>query len=112
MIQIEFTSNDIDTLFEGFKNHSHFKVRQKMHVLYLKANGLSHKEICAICRITKATLSSYLKSYIQYGISGLIVVKCKGQPSKLNAHTDEIKKDFNDHPPSTLTEAGQRILVL
>jgi len=112
MIQIEFTSNEIDTLFEGFKNHPHPKVRQKMLVLYLKANGLAHKEIRDICRITKTTLTSYLKSYIQYGIAGLIVLKYKGQPSQLNDHTDKVKKDFEDDPPSTLTEARQRIFEL
>jgi len=109
MIHIEFTSGEIDTLFEGFKNHPHPKVRQKMHVLYLKAKDLPHKEIRNICQITKATLSSYLKAYLQYGIAGLTVLKHKGQASELNSHTDKIKKDFDDHPPSTLAEARQRI---
>ena len=112
MIQIDFTTNEIDTFFEGFKNHPHPKVRQKMHVLYLKAIGLAHKQICAICRITKTTLTTYLKSYIQQGIVGLTNLKYEGQPSKLDAHSDKVKKDFDDNPPSTLSEARQRIFDL
>lgn len=112
MIQIDFTKEEIDALYEGFKNHSHPKVRQKMHVLYLKANGLSHKDICAICRITKSTLTTYLKAYIQDGIEGLIILKYEGQSSQLDAHKDKVKDDFKDNPPSTLSEARQRIFEL
>jgi len=112
MIQIEFTSNEIDTLFEGFTKHPHSKVRQKMHALYLKANGMPHKQICEICRITKTTLTTYLKSYIQKGIVGLTILKYEGQPSKLDNHSDKIKKNFEDNPPSTLCQARQRIFDL
>jgi len=83
-----------------------------MHALYLKANGMSHKQICEICRITKTTLTTYLKSYIQKGIVGLTILKYEGQPSKLDNHSDQIKKDFDGNPPSTLSEARQRIFDL
>jgi len=112
MIQIEFTSNEIDTLFEGFKNHPHPRVRQKMHALYLKSHKMPHKQICEICRITKTTLTTYIKSYTQKGIAGLTVLKYQGQPSKLDDHSDKIKKDFGRNPPSTLSEARQRIFDL
>ncbi len=112
MIQITFTSSEIDTLHQGFTNHPHPKVRQKMHVLYLKSIGIPHQQIRQICRISKSTLTSYLKQYIQGGIAGLIQLHYKGQPSQLDEHADKVKKDFKDHPPSTLSEARQRIFEL
>jgi len=53
-----------------------------------------------------------LKSYVEKGIAGLTFLKYEGQPSKLDSHSDKIKKDFDDTPPSTLSEARQRIFDL
>lgn len=112
MIQIGFTKQEQDTLYEGYQNHPHSKVRMKMHVLYLKSMGLAHGQIIAICRITRATLSSYLKVYESKGFLGLLELHYKGQPSQLNQHSDIIKKDFSDTPVSSLSEARQRIYDL
>jgi len=112
MIRIDFSSQEKDTLYEGYTNHPHPKVRLKMQVLYLKSMGLAHGQIISICRITRGTLSSYLKTYESKGFLGLLDLKYKGQPSKLNEYSDKIKKDFTDNPPSTLSEARQRIIEL
>ena len=112
MIRINFSEEEKDTLYEGYTNHPHRKVRLKMQVLYLKSVGLAHGQIITICRITKATLSSYLKIYKAKGFVGLLALNYKGQPSKLNEYSEEIKKDFTDNPPSTLSEARHRIFEL
>lgn len=112
MIHIEFTKQEQDTLYEGYTNHPHSKVRMKMQVLYLKSIGLAHGQIIEICRITRATLSSYLKIYKAKGFLGLLILNYKGQPSELNDYSDKIKKDFTDNPPSSLSEARQRIYDL
>jgi len=112
MIQIDFSTQEQDTLYEGYTNHPHSKVRMKMQVLYLKSIGLAHGQIINICRISRATLSSYLKIYKAKGFLGLLELNYKGQPSKLNEYSDKIKKDFMDNPPSSLSEARQRIYDL
>ncbi len=71
MIQITFSSIEIDTLHQGFTNHPNPKIRQKMHVLYLKSMDMPHQQIRQICRISKSTLTGYLKQYIKGGIAGL-----------------------------------------
>ncbi len=111
-IEISFTKSELETLYEGFRNHVHPKVRQRMHVLYLKAIGLPHKQIREICRISKSTLTSYLRRYIKGGIAGLFQLNYKGQPSELNDYSEKVKKDFDDNPPSTLPEAQHRIFEL
>lgn len=112
MIQIDFSTEEQDTLYEGYTNHPHSKIRMKMQVLYLKSIGLAHGQIINICRISRATLSSYLKIYKSKGFLGLLELNYKGQPSELNEYSDKIKKDFTDNPPSSVSEARQRIYDL
>lgn len=112
MIQIEFSTQEQDTLYEGYTRHPHAKVRMKMQVLYLKSLGLAHGQILKICRISKATLSNYLKVYKAQGFLGLLLLNYKGQSSELNKYSEEIKKHFKDNPPSDLSEARQVIFDL
>ncbi len=112
MIQIDFSTQEQDTLYEGYTNHPHSKVRMKMQVLYLKSIGFAHGQIIQVCRISRATLSSYLKLYKAKGFLGLLELNYKGQPSELNEYSDKIKKDFTDNPPSSVSEARQRIYDL
>tara|TARA_B100001179_G_C18539674_1_gene381009 strand:- start:720 stop:1085 length:366 start_codon:yes stop_codon:yes gene_type:complete len=71
MIRIDFTPAEIDALYEARLHHPHHRVRQKLDALYLKSQGLSHQAICRITRITKATLVSYLKAYVEGGLETL-----------------------------------------
>lgn len=112
MAKTEFTAEEKLTFYEGFCNHPHHKVRLKMHCLYLKSLGFSTQEILKICRIARSTYSLYLKAYRKKGIAGLTELKYEGQPSKLDDYVEKIKDDFNDNPPSTLSEARSRIFKL
>ena len=78
-------------------------------VLFLKSYGLKHKDICAICRISRPTLVGYFTEYKEKGIAGLKVFRWKGQPSKLNAYKELIDKEFEKVPPKTVNEAQDRI---
>ncbi len=55
MIQIEFSSEDIQQLNYERYHHPHPRVQKKMEVLYLKSRGLSHQEIRRLCHICKTT---------------------------------------------------------
>ena len=105
MIQIDFTSEEIDALdYERF-HHPHPKVQRKMEVLYLKSRGLSHKEIRRLCRISKGTLVTYLNQYQDSGIDGLKQLNYKGQFSKLNDHSESLEAYFRANQPRSIAEA-------
>ena len=105
MIKLEFSPESIDALeYERF-HHSHPKVRLKMESLYLKSQGLAHKDICRLCRICRGTLATYLKQYQSGGIEGLSQLNYQGQPSKLNAYSERLKEYFLEHPPRNIAEA-------
>ena len=71
MIKIEFTPEEIDALENERYHHPDPKVQKKMEALYLKSQGIAHQEICRLCRISKPTLSAYLKQYQGGGIEQL-----------------------------------------
>lgn len=71
MIQIEFTSEEVDALELERYQHPDPKVQKKMEALYLKSQQLAHQEICRLCRIAEPTLVAYLKQYQEGGIEQL-----------------------------------------
>lgn len=109
VIRISFTEEEIAQLRYEQLHHPHPRVREKMEVVYLKAKGLSHKDIGEICNITQPTVRSYLTTYIEQGIEGLKVF-CVQQPSsKLHVHKTSIEEEFRQRPPATVAEASGRI---
>ena len=62
MIWIEFNDEDKAALNYERYNHPHPFVQQKMEVLWLKSQGLPHKEICRLACICSTTLTSCGKS--------------------------------------------------
>ena len=71
MITIEFTQEEIDALEYERYHHPDPKVQKRMEVLYLKGQGLKHKEMCRLCRISRTTLVTYLEKYRDGGIERL-----------------------------------------
>ena len=109
MIRLSFTEEDIEKLRYEKSHHVHPRVRQKVEVIYLKAMGLPHNELCRLCQIAPTTLRRYLTDYIKHGIEGLKVF-CVQQPhSKLHGHKTSIEDEFRKLPPATVGEAMVRI---
>ena len=71
MIKIEFTEEEMQALDYERYNHIHPRVQRKMEALWLKSQGLSHKEICRLTGISLNTLRNYLRAYQQGGIEAL-----------------------------------------
>ena len=109
MIQIEFSQKQQDDLFEEFKRDKNGNVRIRCLALYLKSIGLPHETIRDICRISRPTLSSYLKFWQKGSIEQLMDVKFYRPKSRLMEFSEELKKHFEIHPPQTSNEAKEKI---
>lgn len=105
MIEIEFSSEDIEALSYERYYHPHSLAQRRMEVVWLKSQGLSHKEICRLGRVSGNTLRNYLSLYKQGGIEELKKIMCIGQSSELRNHSDSIESHFREHPPSSIKEA-------
>jgi transposase len=80
-----------------------------METVYLKALGLSHREIGRIVRISQTTLREYLLMYQQGGVEALKELNFNQPKSDLDDHQEEIRQEFEKKPPATLNEAAARI---
>jgi transposase len=109
MIQLDFFETEIDALYHERFHHPHPHVQKKMEALYLKSQGLTHNEICRLVRITRATLSEYLKQYKKGGIEKLKELNFNKPQSELQAHNQTIEMDFKQQPPQSVVEAQDRI---
>lgn len=109
MYKVSFSEAEKETLKKERYYHSHPRVRQKMEVLWLKSQGLSHQEICRLAGITGPTLCSYLKAYKAGGIEELKQLNFYRPESKLLEHREKIESYFRENPPATIKEAMAKI---
>ncbi len=101
MIQISFTENEIFELKKEKDINPFSGIRCRCHVVYLKSQGYSHKEIAKIIGISPQTVTAHLKLYQEGGIEALKTLNYKGQPSKLHVYKDEIKASPEQNPVGT-----------
>ena len=71
MLKIDFTEKAIDEVYRQFMEHPSGPIKKKLHVVYLKAQGLAHKEIEHIARTSADSVTRYLKEYVEGGIEAL-----------------------------------------
>lgn len=109
MIQIEFTEAEQEAINHERYNHPHPRVQRKMEALWLKSQGIKHKEICKLTGISEPTLCSYLKDYQQGGLEKLKEINFYQPQSDLSNHTQTIEAYFQDNPPANVKEAMAKI---
>ena len=70
---------------------------------------MAHGDICQILNISKPTLVSYLKGYLEGGVERLKEIKFYRPKSALEDYETLIRDHFEKHPPVTLAEARHEI---
>jgi transposase len=105
VIRIAFNEGDKAALNYERYNHPHPFVQQKMEVLWLKSQGMKHKDICRMADVCSTTLTSYVKEYAEGGIEALKTVKFNRPRSELDDHRETLEEYFRTHPPATVKEA-------
>lgn len=109
MAAVEFTDEQVEQLaFERFY-HPHPRVQRKMEAVFLKAKGLSHREVCELVGVSRTTLWGWIQDFKANGIEGLKRWDAGGSSSKLDEHTDAIGQYIAEHPPHTIAEARKAI---
>ena len=109
MKRIQFTEDEILQLKNERLRHKHPIVRRRMMALYLKAQGLPHKDICAELNISSMCLCEYLDLYMKEGLDGLKRLGYRGKRNLLVENRDLIIAHLEAQPPGTLKEAQARI---
>ncbi len=105
MIRIEFSDEDKAALNYERYHHPHPFVQQKMEALWLKSQGLAHKEICRLTDVCSTTLTSYVRDYKEGGIEALKTLPFRRPRSDLEDHRDTLAAYFREHPPASAKQA-------
>jgi transposase len=109
MIRIDFTPEDIDALHHERFHHPHPRVQEKMEAVYLKSQGLLHKEICRLTRISENTLRSYLRQFQEGGIERLKRLDFAKPTSEMAEHREALEEYFRKNPPRSTGQAAADI---
>jgi transposase len=112
MIRVELSPQDIEKIKRLRYEHPHPRVRKRMDVLWLKSQGLRHREICRLTGVSSNTLCKYLRMYQSGGESELTAVRFYTPTSDLDQHGHRLKAFFREHPPASLNEAVEKIQEL
>jgi transposase len=105
MIKIEFSDEDKAALSYERYNHPHPFVQRKMEALWLKSQGLAHKDIRRLTNVCSTTLTDYVRDYQEGGIEALKILAFRRPRSDLEDHRATLESYFREHPPASVKEA-------
>ncbi|WP_420458159.1 IS630 family transposase [Neolewinella sp.] len=88
---------------------SHHVIRQRMHYLILRAQGLGPGQCAKILSIHPNTATHWAKCYLAEGLAGLLHYAPYRPHSALHAHRHELAAAFTREPPRSIVQAAQVI---
>src|SRR5277367_3864694 len=95
MIKIEFSDEDKAALSYERYNHPHPFVQRKMEALWLKSQGLAHKDIRRLTNVCSTTLTDYVRDYQEGGIEALKILAFR-RPRELFSRASSRQRQGSD----------------
>lgn len=105
MIHLDFSDEDKAALHHERYQHPHPRVQRKMEALWLKSQGIPHKQISTLAGISINVVTQYLKEYQEGGIESLKRLNFYKPQSELVNHTETLEAHFKANPPASINEA-------
>ena len=109
MRRFTFTAEDVDAIRHERYHHPHPRVQQKMEVLWLKSQGLTHDDIARLADVSRRSVQRYLDEFADGGLGRLRQLPWKGKANELAAHRASLEDYFLQHPPRSAREAQAAI---
>ncbi len=88
---IALSEQERTTLLQGYREGKTAVFRQRCHMILLKSEGRTSKDVAAILGSNLLSVNNWLTRYEQQGISGLATLPGRGRKAILDAQTDEQK---------------------
>jgi transposase len=112
MIRVEFSEQDLKTIKKERFNHPIPLVQRRMEVLWLKSQGLPHKQISKLSGVCINAVTKFLRLFRQGGLEEIKKVNFYRPKSELEKHSDSIEKYFRENPVASIAETVAKIEVL
>jgi transposase len=109
MRRFTFSSEDLDSIRHERYHHPHPRIQQKMEVLWLKSQGLTHEDIARLADVSRRTVQRYLDEFADGGLEQVRRLPWKGKPNELTAHQASLEDYFLETPPRSTREAQAAI---
>ena len=109
MRRFTFTPEDLAALRHERYHHPHPRVQQRMEVVWLKSQGLTHEDIARLAGVARRSVQRYLDDFAAGGLERLRRLAWPGKPNTLAAHRDSLEDYFLEHPPRSAREAQDAI---
>jgi transposase len=109
MRRFTFTPEALDAIRHERYHHPHPRVQQKMEVLWLKSQGLTHADIARLAGVSRRSVQRYLDEFADGGLDRLRRLPWKGQANELAAHRSSLEDYFLQNPPRSAREAQAAI---
>src|ERR1700756_1069794 len=109
MRRFTFTAEDLDAIRHERYHYPHPRVQQKLEVLWLKSQGLTHEEIARLADVSRRTVQRYLDEFADGGLERLRRLPWKGKANELAPYQASLEDYFLEHPPRSSREAQAAI---
>jgi transposase len=105
MQRINLSADDLAAVAHARYHHPEPFVQRKMEVLWLKHHGLPHADIARLAGVSRASVTRYLKEFLQGGLAAIRRFPWKGRRGRLDDHRASLEEHFRQHPPRSVREA-------
>lgn len=92
MRNLSLTQQERDLITLKYKSETNRSIKPRLHLLLLKDQGLSQKQIAKILLVTEETISAWLKIYCEKGLEVLCTLHYKGSSPKVSPEQIDIFK--------------------
>jgi len=109
MRRFTFTPEDLAAIRQQRYHHPHPRVQQKLEVLWLKSQGLTHEESARLADVSRRSVQRYLDEFAEGGLARVRRLSWQGKANELAAHRASLEDYFLEHPPRSAREAQAAI---
>lgn len=109
MLRLDLSPADREALIELHQNHIHHVIRQRAHVILLRAEQLSNSQISHLTALAESTIIDYVHHYLLNGLHWVTALNFRKPVSQLQPFDSLIKEHFSKNPVSTIAQACKEI---
>lgn len=109
MRTFSFSEADLDAIQHERYHHPHPRVQQRMEVLWLKSQGITHQEIGRLAGASRRTVQRILDGYLAGGLATIRSLSFRRPASALQQHKDTLEDYFLENPPASIAQAQAAI---
>jgi transposase len=109
MRTFSFSQTDLETIQHQRYHHPRPRVQQRMEVLWLKSQGITHEQIGHLADVSRRTVQRVLDDYLAGGIEQVRRLSFRRPESALLKHKGTLEEYFLDNPPASAAQAQAMI---